>query len=81
MLDEVKSVRIGRAASREEWLEARDELGRILSTAVKEIRRVGGSEQAAERLMLKARMAVAALDYVAKHAADECRFIELPEDM
>lgn len=79
-MSEIK-VEIGQALTKEQWLNARDDLAEAFPLVAEILRRINGDglgEQDAQTFLAEAQLALQAMTYVGNFASDKCRIIVLP---
>ena len=75
-------VEIGQALTKEQWLNARDDLAEAFPMFAEVLRRInadGLGEQDAQEFLTEAQLALQAMTYVGNFATDKCRIIVLPD--
>lgn len=79
-MSEIK-IEIGQALTKEQWLNARDDLAEAFPLIAEILRRLnndGLGEQDARTFLAEAQLALQAMTYVGNFATDKCRIIVLP---
>ena len=79
-MSEIK-IEIGQALTKEQWLNARDDLAEAFPLIAEILRRLnndGLGEQDARTFLAEAQLALQAMTYVGNFATDKCRRIVLP---